>query len=342
MRSTTGWQAHGTTLRKEPITRRDLRPDDISVRVDFCGVCHTDLHAVRSHDGGVLVPGHEFTGVVIEAGPDVTAFRVGDPVAVGNIVDSCGACDMCAAGQENFCREFPTLTYNGTDRHDGSTTLGGFSREYVVREKFAYRLPSGLDPAAAAPLMCAGITVWEPLRALGVGPGTRVAVAGLGGLGHLAVKLAAAMGAEVSVVSRSAGRAAEAIELGARDVVVSTDPDSTAAARDRFDVLIDTIPVAHDLGPYLKLVAMDGTLSQVGYLGSMTVETMDLLTGRKKLSSGGSGGVAATADMLEFCAGHGITADIELLPSGRVGEALDRLERGDVRHRFVLDLSDLG
>ncbi|MFD9697867.1 NAD(P)-dependent alcohol dehydrogenase [Lentzea sp. NPDC059081] len=343
MRSTTGWQSHGTDeLQRVELSRRDLRPDDVAVRVDFCGVCHTDLHAVRRHEDKPLVPGHEFTGVVTEVGPDVTAFRVGDPVAVGNIVDSCGECDMCAAGQENFCREYPTLTYNGTDRHDGTTTLGGFSREYVVREKFAYPLPSGLDPAAAAPLMCAGITVWEPLRALNVGPGMRVAVAGLGGLGHLAVKFAAAMGAEVSVVSRSAGREAEAVKLGARDLVVSTDEESAAASRDRFDVLIDTIPVAHDVGPYLKLVAMDGTLSQVGYLGSLTVETMDLLLGRKKLSSGGSGGVPATAAMLEFCAAHGITADVEVLPSGQVVEALDRLERGDVRHRFVLDLSDLG
>jgi uncharacterized zinc-type alcohol dehydrogenase-like protein len=344
MRKTTGWQAHGpATLQQVPIPRRDLRRDDIALRVDYCGVCHTDLHAVREHNGeDLLVPGHEFTGVVTEVGPDVTGFRVGDPVAVGNIVDSCGECPMCTAGQENFCREFPTLTYGGTDRHDGTTTLGGFSREYVVRDRFAYPLPSGLDPAAAAPLLCAGITVWEPLRALGVGPGTRVAVAGLGGLGHLAVKLAAAMGAEVSVVSRSADRAADAVRLGAHDVVVSTDPAAMAAARDRFDVLIDTIPVPHDLGPYLGLVAVDGTLSQVGHLGSITVETLDLLVGRKKLSSAGSGGLPATAAMLEFCAAHGITADIELLPSARVTEALDRLERGDVRHRFVLDLSDLG
>ncbi|SDP66658.1 NAD(P)-dependent alcohol dehydrogenase [Lentzea jiangxiensis] len=343
MRSTTGWQAHGGTLRKEPISRRDLRSDDIAVRVDFCGVCHTDLHGLKAHDGeSPLVPGHEFTGVVTEVGPDVTAFRVGDAVAVGNIVDSCGTCSMCAAGQENFCREFPTLTYGGKDRHDGTTTLGGFSREYVVRDKFAYPLPSGLDPAAAAPLMCAGVTVWEPLRALGVGPGMRVAVAGLGGLGHLAVKFAVALGAEVSVVSRSADRADDVMQLGARDVVVSSDTESVQASRDRFDVLIDTIPVAHDLAPYLALVAMDGTLSQVGYLGGITVEALDLLVGRKKLTSGGSGGVPATAAMLEFCAAHGLTADVEVLPSARVTEALDRLERGDVRYRFVLDLSDLG
>ncbi|WP_199440944.1 NAD(P)-dependent alcohol dehydrogenase [Umezawaea beigongshangensis] len=345
MRNSTGWQAHGPReFHRVSIPRRDLRRDDVAVRVDFCGVCHTDLHAVREHrgeDGPLLVPGHEFTGVVTETGPDVTRFRVGDPVAVGNIVDSCGECALCAAGQENFCREFPTLTYGGTDRHDGSPTLGAFSREYVVRDRFAHPLPAGLDPAAAAPLMCAGVTVWEPLRALGVGPGTRVAVSGLGGLGHLAVKFAAALGAEVAVISRSPDRAAEAAELGAHDLVVSGDPDQMAAARDRFDVLIDTIPVPHDLGPYLRLVAVDGTLSHLGHLGPVTVETLDLLIGRKKLSSAGSGGLPATAAMLDFCAAHGITADVEVLPSADAALALDRLERGDVRHRFVLDLSDL-
>jgi uncharacterized zinc-type alcohol dehydrogenase-like protein len=249
---------------------------------------------------------------------------------------------MCRAGQENFCHEFPTLTYGGTDRHDGSRTLGGYTREYVVRDRFAHPLPAGLDPAAAAPLLCAGITVWEPLHALGVGPGTRVAVAGLGGLGHLAVKLAVALGADTTVISRSAGKAEDAGRLGARDLLVSGDQDRMAAARDRFDVVIDTIAAPHDLGPYLRLVAMDGTLSQVGHLGPVTVETLDLLVGRKKLSSAGSGGLPATAAMLDFCAAHGVVADVEVLPSARVNEALDRLGRGDVRYRFVLDMSDLG
>jgi uncharacterized zinc-type alcohol dehydrogenase-like protein len=344
MRTTQGWRASGptTALQRVALERRDLRPDDLAVRVDYCGVCYTDLHAIRTHTGDApLVPGHEFTGVVTEVGRDVTRFGIGDPVAVGNIVDSCGRCTMCRAGQENFCHEFPTLTYAGTDRHDGATTLGAYSREYVVRDRFAYHLPAGLDPAAAAPLLCAGITVWEPLRALGVGPGTRVAVAGLGGLGHLAVKLAVALGADTSVLSRSAGKAADAHRLGADDLIVTTDPEQLAAARDRFDVVLDTVSAPHDLGPYLRLVAMDGTLSQLGYLGPVTVQTMDLLAGRKKLSSSGSGGRRATAAMLAFCAEHGVAADIELLPSARAGEALDRLERGDVRYRFVLDLSDL-
>lgn len=235
----------------------------------------------------------------------------------------------------------PTLTYGGVDRHDGSTTLGGFSREYVIRDRFAYHLPAGLDPAAAAPLLCAGITVWEPLHALGVGPGSRVAVAGLGGLGHLAVKMAVALGATTSVISRSPDKADDARRLGAQALVVSTDEEQMADARDEFDVVIDTISAPHDLGPYLRLVAVDGTLSQLGHLGPVTVETLDLLVGRKKLSSAGSGGRPATAAMLGFCADNDIAAEIELLPSAQVNEALDRLDRNDVRYRFVLDMSDL-
>lgn len=310
------------------------------MRVDYCGVCYSDLHALDVHDGKAghpLVPGHEFTGVVTATGPGVSGFAVGDPVAVGNIVDSCGQCAMCRAGQENFCHNFPTPTYGGTDRQDGLPTLGGYSREYVVRDRFAYHLPVGLDPAGAAPLLCAGVTVWEPLHALGVGPGSRVAVAGLGGLGYLAVKMAVALGATTTVISRSPDKADDARRLGAHDLLVSSDEGQMTAARDRFD----TISAPHDLSPYLKLVAMDGTLSQVGYLGPVTVETIDLLVGRKKLTSAGSGGLPATAAMLDFCAAHNITADIELLPSSQVNEALERLRRNDVRYRFVLDMADL-
>ncbi|TQJ22708.1 putative zinc-type alcohol dehydrogenase-like protein [Micromonospora sp. A202] len=345
MRTTIGWRASGpTALRRTSLERRDLRSDDLAVRVDYCGVCHTDLHSLRDHDQHAkapLVPGHEFTGVVTATGAEVTAFSVGDRVAVGNIVDSCGTCAMCRAGQENFCHSFPTLTYGGTDRRDGSTTLGAFSREYVVRDRFAYPLPSGLDPAAAAPLMCAGVTVWEPLRSLGVGSGSRVAVAGLGGLGHLAVKLAVALGATTTVISRTQEKRDDALRLGAHDLLDSTDTRQMAATRDTFDVVIDTISASHDLAPYLKVVAMDGTLSLLGYLGPVTVEAMDLLVGRKKLSSAGSGGRRSTAEMLQFCADNGIAADVEVLPSAQVETALDRLRRNDVRYRFVLDMSDL-
>ena len=344
MRTTTGWAADTENyFQRTTLQRRDLRDDDLAVQVDFCGVCHTDLHALGSRTPGdaLLVPGHEFTGVVTAVGDAVSGFAVGDPVAVGNIVDSCGVCEMCRHGQENFCDEFPTLTYGGADRRDGSVTLGGFSREYLVREQFAYALPAGMDAAAAAPLMCAGITVWEPLRGLGVGPQTSVAVAGLGGLGHLAVKFLVALGAQTTVIGRSPGKADDALRLGASAYLDSTDENAMAAARQRFDVIVNTMPVAHDLAPFLDLTALDGTLCQVGFLGPVTVNTLDLLIGRKRLTAAGSGGRPATAEMLEFCAQHGISADVEVLPSAQVNEALARLARNDVRYRFVLDMSDL-
>jgi alcohol dehydrogenase (NADP+) len=346
MRTTTAWQSTdgSTALQRVPIERRDLRDDDIAVRIDYCGVCHSDLHAVHGVIGGKkgpLVPGHEFTGTVTAAGAAVTGFAPGDQVAVGTIVDSCGTCAMCQAGQENYCYEGATSTYGGVSRVDGTPTLGGYSREYVLREKFAYRLPDGLDPAAAAPLMCAGITVWEPMRAAGVGPGSRVAVAGLGGLGHLAVKLAAALGAKVTVLSRTPDKATDAARLGATDLLLTTDDEQMAAARGRFDLILDTISGPHDLPSLLRLLALDGTLSVVGFPTEIPLRIMDLTYGRKKLTSAGTGGRRGTAEMLAFCAEHGITADIELLPSSKVEEALTRLEKGDVRYRFVLDLSDL-
>jgi uncharacterized zinc-type alcohol dehydrogenase-like protein len=312
-------------LRPTPIRRRDLRPDDVDVRVTFCGVCHSDLHALATpadHGGTFpIVPGHEFVGEVVAVGAAVTDFRPGDPVAVGNIVDSCGACTMCRRGQENFCAEFPTLTYAGRDRVDGSVTAGAWTGRYVVRDRFVYHRPAGLDPAAVAPLMCAGITVWEPLRSAGVGAGTRLGVVGIGGLGHLAVRL---------------GRA-----LGADHVVVSTDPAAMQAARGSLDVVLDTVAVEHDLAPYLGVLDLDGTLFSIGYLGPVTIATTDLLIGRKRLASAGSGGHRWTQDLLDFCGEHGIVADVEVLPATDVDTALARLARGDVRYRFVLDVRDL-
>jgi uncharacterized zinc-type alcohol dehydrogenase-like protein len=330
----------GQPLRPVGIDRRDLRPDDVDVRVTHCGVCHSDLHALdQPGRTGALVPGHEFVGEVVAVGSAVTAFAPGDPVAVGNIVDSCGTCRMCRAGQENYCVEFPTLTYGGRDRVDGSATLGAYAGRYVVREDFVYRRPESLDPAAVAPLMCAGITVWEPMRAAGVGPGTRLGVVGLGGLGHLAVRLGRALGAEVTVFTTSAGKAADAERLGATRVVVSTDAAAMAAARGSLDLVIDTVSVAHDAAPYLRVLDLDGELCSLGYLGPMGVETMDLLLGRKRLTSSGSGGRRWTQDLLDFCGEHGITADVEVVPAADVEVALDRLRRNDVRYRFVLDMA---
>ncbi|PPG81656.1 MULTISPECIES: NAD(P)-dependent alcohol dehydrogenase [unclassified Rathayibacter] len=328
----------GDSLRPTVVERRELRADDLDVRVDFCGVCHSDLHALGADAGFPLVPGHEFVGEVLAVGTGVTAFHPGDAVAVGNIVDSCGECGMCRAGQENFCASFPTLTYGGTDRIDGTPTLGAYSGRYVVSERFAYALPEGLDPAAAAPLLCAGITVWEPLRASGVGPGTRLGVAGLGGLGHLAVRLGAALGAEVTLLTTSPGREADARRLGAQHVVVTTDAEALTAARDSLDVVIDTVSAPHDPADYLRVLALDGTLFLLGHLGTVTVDVLDLLVGRKRLASAGSGGRRCTQDLLDFCAAEGVAPEVEVLPVAEVGTALDRLARNDVRYRFVLDL----
>lgn len=345
MRTTTGWQSLDpatNALTRVTFERRDLRDDDIAVRLDYCGVCHSDLHRIHGMLGEKdLVPGHEATGVVTAVGPAVTGFTTGERVAIGTIIDSCGQCAMCLAGQENYCYSRPTTTYGGTDRVDGTPTKGAYSREYVLREKFAFHLPDELDPAAAAPLLCAGVSVWEPLRAAGAGSGTRVAVAGLGGLGHVAVKLAAALGAEVTVLSRSPEKEQDAMDLGATAFLVTANDDQGAAVRGRFDFIIDTIAADHELTPLIGMLALDGTLCVLGNPLLSGPRLLELGAGRKKLTSAGTGGLPQTAELLTFCAERGITADVEILPSSHVETALDRLAAGDVRYRFVLDLTDL-
>lgn len=343
MRETIAFVATTTDapLTTQTIYRRDLRGNDVAVAVTFCGVCHSDLHEIRRPGNKPLVAGHEFVGMVSAVGPDVTRFQVGDSVAVGNIVDSCGACSMCLAGQENYCVEFPTLTYGGTDRIDGTTTQGAFASEYVAREEFVYPLPDRLDAAGVAPLMCAGITVWEPLVRWNVGPGTTVGIVGLGGLGHLAVKFAHALGAHVTLFTTSAKKASGARELGADDVVVSADAAAMQAQAHRFDLILDTASAPHDLTPYLRALALDGTLVALGALGSMDFDPMALLIGRKSIASAGSGGTAGTQAMLDFCNEHGITADVEILPARDVNTALERLERNDVHFRFALDMREM-
>jgi uncharacterized zinc-type alcohol dehydrogenase-like protein len=340
MRTANAYLAHapGADLVLTRIARRDLRPDDVAIDVTHCGVCHSDLHAIEHGDSNPLVPGHEFTGLVTAVGSAVSRFREGDAVAVGNIVDSCGTCAMCTAGQENYCTSFPTLTYGGTDRHDGQPTLGAYASEYVAAERFVYRLPDALDPAGVAPLMCAGVTVWEPLRRWEAGPGKEIGVVGLGGLGHLAVKFAHALGARVVLFTTSAAKAQGAKELGADEVVVSTDAAAMDAQAGRLDFILDTASAPHDLTPYLRALKLDGTLCSLGALGSMDFEPLALLVGRKSLASAGSGGRRGTQEMLDFCAEHDLTADVELVPAHEVNEALARLERNDVRYRFVLDM----
>lgn len=341
MRETTGWAVHGTDgVAPWAFERRDPRPDDVVVRVTHCGVCHTDLHAAEGASAGAppLVPGHEMTGVVEALGADVTRFAVGDLVAVGNVVDACGTCRNCLDGEEPYCEQYPTLTYGGRDRVDGTLTHGGWSREIVVRESFVHVLPEGLDPAGAAPLLCAGATVWQPLRRYAVGPGTRVGVVGLGGLGHLAVKLAKALGASVAVFTTSQAKVADAASLGADEVVVSSDPAAMAAHAKAFDLVLDTASAKHDLTPYAEVLDMDGTLCMLGIPDTYEVSALSLLLGRRRLTASGSAGLRDTADMLAFCAEHGIVADVEVLPAADVQTALDRLGRGDVRWRFVLDM----
>lgn len=259
---------------------------------------------------------------------------------VGNIVDSCGQCANCREQEESYCEQFPVLTYGGRDLRDGSPTYGAYSSEYVVRDAFAYHLPAGLDPAGVAPLMCAGITVWQPLVRYGTGPGARVGVVGLGGLGHLAVKFARALGARVTVFTTSAAKEAEARALGADDVVVSSDADAMAARARTLDLVVDTASAAHELTPYAETLAMDGTLCMLGIPATYEVGALSLLLGRRRLTASGSGGTRDTQRMLDFAALHGITADVEVLPAADVQVALDRLAAGDVRWRFVLDFTE--
>ncbi|MFD5110915.1 NAD(P)-dependent alcohol dehydrogenase [Streptomyces sp. NPDC058391] len=343
MRNVSGWAATepGGPLKPWDFQRRDVLSEDVAIRIEYCGVCSSDISAIRHGGGFPLVPGHEMTGEVTAVGDRVSRFAVGDKVAVGNIIDSCRECPACLAGRENWCFAYPTLTYGGADRKDGNPTRGGFSSEYVLDQRFVYALPEGLDPAGAAPLMCAGITTYAPLRRWGAGPGKTVGIVGLGGLGHIALKIAHALGAEVVQFTRTMDKAAEARALGADDVVLSTDEKQMAAQAGRFDLILDTVGAPHALEPYLAALAIDGTLCMVGIPeGNWTVDPLSLIVGAKNLAGAGSGGTLETREMLDFCAEHGITADVEHMRPDQVNEALDRLARNDVRYRFVLDMAE--
>jgi uncharacterized zinc-type alcohol dehydrogenase-like protein len=325
--------------------RREPRPNDVAMEVLYCGICHTDLHQVRNDWGWTqypIVPGHEIVGRVTAVGGDVTRCKVGDHVAVGCMVDSCGHCDQCRKGEEQLCREGNTQTYNDKDRITGERTYGGYSKRLVVREEFALRVPEGLDLSKAAPLVCAGITTYSPLRTWNVGPGSRVGVVGLGGLGHMAVKLAAAMGADVTVMSRTKDKEADALALGADRLLVSADEAAMAKAASSFDLIIDTVPVKHDINPYVPLLDVDGTLVLVGQVGPLAEpSTVPLLLGRRRIAGSPIGGIAETQEMLNFCAKKGVLPDVEMIRMDQINEAFDRLARSDVRYRFVIDMSSL-
>jgi uncharacterized zinc-type alcohol dehydrogenase-like protein len=326
--------------------RRDPRENDVVIDILYSGVCHSDLHTARNDWGGTVyptVPGHEIVGRVVAVGTGVTQFKVGDAVGVGCMVDSCQSCGACAKGWEQYCERGMTGTYNSSDRVDGSPTQGGYAEHIVVRQEFVLKMPEGLDLKGAAPLLCAGITTWSPLRHWKVGPGSKVAVVGLGGLGHMALKLAKALGAEVTLFSRSAGKEDDAKRLGADRVVISTEKDQMKAVRGQFDLILDTVPYAHDLNPYTATLATNGTLVLVGFLGLQepAVNTVPLILGRKSVAGSVIGGIAETQEMLDFCGQHGITSDVEMIAMQDINEAYERMLKSDVKYRFVIDMASL-
>ena len=325
--------------------RRALRPNDVAMQILYCGVCHSDLHQARDDWGFSrypIVPGHEIVGRVTEVGSQVTRYKVGDAVAVGCMVDSCQQCDQCRKGEEQLCRENNTQTYNSLDRITHEPTYGGYSKHLVVREEFVLRVPGGLDLAKAAPLLCAGITTYSPLRTWNAGPGSRVAVIGLGGLGHMAVKLAAGLGADVTVLSRTPDKLDDARALGADKLLVSSDAKAMAAARSSFDLIIDTVPVRHDVSPYMSLLDVDGTLVIVGQVGPIDEQlTVPFILGRRRLAGSPIGGIAQTQEMLDFCAKKNILPECEMIRMDQINEAFERMQRSDVRYRFVIDMASL-
>jgi uncharacterized zinc-type alcohol dehydrogenase-like protein len=330
------------------IPRRHPGPRDVQLEVLFCGVCHSDLHQVRDEWHATMptvypcVPGHEIVGRVVAVGRDVRSFREGDVAAVGCLVESCRSCDSCRAGEEQYCAGGATFTYNSPDPKAGPVTYGGYSESLVVDEAFALRVPSGLDLAGAAPLLCAGITTYSPLRHWGVRAGQKVGVVGLGGLGHMAVKLANAFGARVVVFTTTPGKVDDAVRLGAHEVVLSRDATEMQKHAGSFDFILDTVSATHDLDALLGQLKRNGTLAMVGAPEKpLPVSVFGLLFGRKRLSGSLIGGLRETQEMLDFCGEHGITADIERIPIAKINEAHERLLRSDVKYRFVIDMASL-
>lgn len=343
-----GYATHSPTDDLVPFRfeRREPRADDVEIEILYCGVCHSDIHNARNDWGSAtypMVPGHEIIGRVLSVGRDVTRFKAGDHVGVGCMVDSCQHCEACEKGLEQYCHEGSTYTYNDTDRHDGMKTHGGYSDRIVVSDKFVLRMPDGLDLAGAAPLLCAGITTWSPLRHWKIGKGSKVAVIGLGGLGHMGLKLAKALGAEVTLFSRSPGKEEDARRLGADRIVISTDKAQMKAVKGQFDLIIDTVPYIHNVNPYLSTLSVDGTLVMVGYLGGLdpVLETVPMIMGRKSVAGSLIGGIAETQEMLDFCGQHGITSDIEVIRIQEINKAYERMLKSDVKYRFVIDMASL-
>ena len=325
---------------------RTPRADDVVIDILYTGVCHSDLHTARNDWGGTIypvVPGHEIVGRVRAVGSAVQKYQPGDLVGVGCMVDSCRECAPCQHHLEQYCENGATDTYNSHDRHDGQPTYGGYAQSITVSDAFVLKVPENLDIKAVPPLLCAGITTWSPLRHWQVGAGSRVAVVGLGGLGHMAIKLAHALGAEVSLFTRSPHKADDARRLGADHIINSTDAAQMQAAAGQFDLIIDTVPYAHDVNPYLPTLKLDSTLVFVGLVGNVEppLSTVPLIMQRRTVAGSLIGGIAETQELLDFCGKHGITADVELINMADINTAYERMLKSNVKYRFVIDMATL-
>lgn len=348
---TSAYATHSASSELQPFSfeRRDPRPEDVVIDIQYCGICHSDIHSARNEWGWTeypFVPGHEIVGRVARVGDKVSRFKAGDLVGVGCLVDSCRHCDACTDGLEQYCENGFTGTYGGEDKIGGTPhpfTFGGYSSCITVDERFVLRIPDNLDPAAAAPLLCAGITTYSPLRHWKVGAGDKVGVIGLGGLGHMGVKFAHAMGAHVVMITTSPDKASDAKRLGADEVLLSTDAEAMQAAQNSFDFLLNTIPVGHDVDPYMELLRCDGTMVVVGSVEPLTkVNGIPLIFRRRSLAGSLIGGLPETQEMLDFCGEHDIVCDIEMIDMKDVNTAYDRTVKGDVKYRFVIDMATLG
>jgi uncharacterized zinc-type alcohol dehydrogenase-like protein len=347
MPATKAFGALSATTPLVPLTieRREPRPQDVQIEIKYCGVCHSDLHTVRNEWHNAIypcVPGHEIVGIVTSVGSGVTKFKVGDKAAVGCLVDSCRKCDNCKDGLEQYCHQGPTGTYGAPDNVSGGHTHGGYSQSIVVDEDFVLRIADNLPLDAAAPLLCAGITTYSPLRHWKVGKGTRVGILGLGGLGHMGVKLAAAMGAEVTMLSHTPSKEKDAKRLGAHKFILTSDEAQVKSVMGYFDFILDTVSADHDYNFYLGLLRTSGVMVCVGAPSTpATVPAFNLILGRKSIAGSLIGGLPETQEMLDFCAAHNIVSDIELIRMDQINEAYERLLKSDVKYRFVIDMSTL-
>jgi uncharacterized zinc-type alcohol dehydrogenase-like protein len=344
-------KAYGTQTATAPVApfsipRREPTPTDVVIDILYCGVCHSDLHQARNEWHNTIypcVPGHEIVGRVLKVGSSVKKFKAGDLAAVGCMVDSCGECENCKIGLEQYCLTFPTFTYNGEDKHKtAAMTYGGYSESIIVDESFALRVPANLDLAATAPLLCAGITTYSPLKHWKAGPGKKVGIVGLGGLGHMGVKFARAMGAHVTLFTTSPGKAEDAKRLGAHEVVVSKDAEQMKKQTSSFDFILDAVSAEHDINAYLSLLKLDGTLTIVGAPEKpLPVGVFNLLLPRRNFAGSAIGGIAETQEMLDFCSKHNITSDVEVIPIQQINQAYEKLLKGQVKYRFVIDMATL-